>query len=709
MTALPAGARLAIACLLVVLAGAAPFAVDAGATAGADGGPEPVPFEDTVRIGLAAEERRGLEATGRTVPRVEVFYAQYRYVVGYEGVERAANALGDPANHERFGDPIAVFVSDFAGRDPEVAAEGGLRVERLPGWVEAGGAWYVVDSEARTGAGPTVVPFGEREAAEAFADDHGGDVVDWRTVRSRRFETDDADAVRERLAAQAREADRRVAAATSLERPVSVVVGRDAPTIAAAVAAAPANTTVRVPPGTYRERIAIERPITLAGAGPGSTVIDGGGEGSPVRLEADHTAVSGVSIVGVGDRTRDPGAAGDDKDAWDHNVELGYGHGDAGVRAVGVEDVLVADVRIETRANGVLLRDAPGAVVDRVRVEGTEAWRDGFMGVMAMRSPAVIQRSTFVGGRDGVYAHRSGGIVVRDSTMREARFGVHLMYTSDALIANNRMADHAFSGVIVMTDPSRNAIVGNDVRRTTIGISPGGSASYVARNVVVDADRGLTTGATASIYEHNALVRNDEGARATSIVPSSRVVANDFVDNDRPATATAGPLRVWAHGGRGNHWSGAIGTPTGPDGVLDRPYGPTDPVDRRLGRVDGARTLAASPAVRALSALRGTVPGLRTGSVVDPAPLASPANPDLVAAAERDPLGPSWSGGYWSPDGAGDETAAHGDEATEAAEVGAGGAEAGVGAGSGSGSGSGTGTGTGTPTTAGGGVTDRVG
>jgi len=49
-------------------------------------------------------------------------------------------------------------------------------------------------------------------------------------------------------------ADGRIAAAERrADRPVSVVVGEDAPTIEAVGPRRPANTTVVVPPGTYEE------------------------------------------------------------------------------------------------------------------------------------------------------------------------------------------------------------------------------------------------------------------------------------------------------------------------------------------------------------------------------------------------------------------------------------------------------------------------
>lgn len=614
---------LAFALVVVLALGAAVglFLVDAGAES-----PEPVAFEDTVEIGLSMEARHATDSEVE-LPRAQAFYSQYRYVVGYYGVERVADAHQQERHAERFGHPIAVYVTDYAGTDVTLDDDRYPRTEQSPDWIERDDAVYVIDSGARTPAGEAALPFSDADEAESFADKHGGTVVGWAELSDRSYEFDDASAVRDRLDEQRADADQRVAEAEQLrDRPVSVVVGEDAPTISAAVERAPPNTTVRVPEGTYEETVEIEKPITLSG--PNAT-LRGDGNGTVLTATADRTAVVGLSVEGVGDSIQNPDAV--DGDAWDHNVEQGYGHGDAAISMIEAEETLVADVTVETPANGILLRDAPDAVVTDATVDGTEEWGDGFMGVLAMRSPGVVENSTVEGGRDGVYSHHSDGLVVRDNELSDGRFGIHLMYTSDALLENNDATGQELMGIVVMTGPERIGIVGNEIRDSSNGIATAGSDSYVAENVVVGTEHGLSMNARSSIYERNVLADNDVGARATSIVPTDRVVDNDFVGNDQHLTAGSGALRIWTQDGSGNYWAGAPGAIEGD--VLDRTYVPTDPVDARLHQTDGALTLAESPGVETARSLRGTVPGMREGSVVDHAPLAQPANPELVDRA----------------------------------------------------------------------------
>ena len=646
-----------------------------------DAAPDPVRYDDAIELGISAETDE-LMAGSATVPKAQVFYSGFQYVVGYNGVESLVDALADDRTETQFDHPLVVYVQTFDGTEPTVSDDGLFDANRRASWTTADEAVYVVGSDARTPAGPTVVPFAERSAADAFTERHGGAVVGWAALRERSFDVDTAGTVRSMAPERWATADDRVDdAERRADRPASVVVGEDEPTLAAAVEAAPPNTTVVVPPGEYAETIEVTKPLTIAGERVGSDdaredaseharpTVRGDGNGSVITVRAPDVAVTGLHVTGTGNQTRDEDAVqrppdtaddtnGNDTDdtigngtdaddgdvtaTWDTNVQLGYGHGDAGVRAVDAPGLVVEDVRIDTNASGVLLRGGSHATITGLAVDGTDDWRDGFMGVVGMESRVTLTDGEFIGGRDGVYLHRADGSVIRESTFRENRYGVHLMYTGDALIANNDARDAIFGGITVMTRPAGNAIVGNHVGGSSAGIQASGTRTYVGYNTLVDNGLGLSTSSRQSLYEHNVLAGNEEGARATTVVPSSRVVANDFVGNDRHAGAGAGALRIWADGDVGNHWEGADARFSD---AGDRGYRPTSPVHAAFHRDPAAVTLAESPAATLLDRLVGTAAGSRSGSIIDPVPASEPFAPERVAAATDgfdDPIIADW-------------------------------------------------------------------
>jgi nitrous oxidase accessory protein NosD len=133
---------------------------------------------------------------------------------------------------------------------------------------------------------------------------------------------------------------------------------------------------------------------------------------------------------------------------------------------------LVENVTIHTPANGIVALDSPDTVVREVTIRGTNGTA-GFMSVLPMYSRMVVEASRFEGGRDAVYTHYADGTVVRNNQLRDLRYGVHEMDTSDTVVANNTIRDTE-AGIVVMTRPTANVLHGNDVRDSGVGIETAG-------------------------------------------------------------------------------------------------------------------------------------------------------------------------------------------------------------------------------------------
>ncbi|SEH12722.1 parallel beta-helix repeat (two copies) [Natronorubrum sediminis] len=615
--------------IVVVLGAAGLFVVDAGSTS-----PDPVAFDETVHSGITLEAERELDDDVE-LPRAQVFYSQYQYVVGYYGVETFADDQQQPEHEQRFGHPLTVYVTDYSGTGVELDDDGYPTTDGSPEWTDAETAWYVLESDAETPAGTTVVPFTDRDDADAFADEYGGDVRGWESVLEATYDRDDAAVARDRVDSHRQLADGRVEqTAEFTERPTSSVVGSDADTIQEAIDEAPADTTVRVPNGTYEETVEIDRPLTIVG--DEDVTIRGDGNGSVVTVTDERVAVQNVSIDGVGETTRGDGDVDIDVD----DEELGatfmrnYASTDAGIAAYSADELLVQDVHIDTPASGILTHGTDDAAVRNATVVGPDDPTDGLAGILLLQSNAVIETSTVDGTTNGVYLYRSPSTVVRSNSVTGNQLGVHLMHTDESLVTDNEIHGQTNTGVYIMTGPERNAIVGNTIRDTETGLSPGGSDTYVADNRIENSNVGLRVDTASSIYEGNVVAGNEVGADVTGMLPTNRVVGNDFVANEEHATVTSGPLRIWSDDGGGNYWQGAAGVASGD--YADRSYTPTDDVDKRLHTTDGTPTLVQAPALEGLAGLEGTVPGMRTGSITDNYPACEPINADRLEATGWD-------------------------------------------------------------------------
>mgnify|MGYP000206366939 FL=1 len=590
----------------------------------------PVSFDETLRVGMTGVDVRTAEARGYDLPRAQVFYGQYEYVVGYYGVESLVSQLESGTARRQFGDPLAVFVTDFSGAGPSLV-DGGyvdLRTDPAVGWVRADEAVYVVDSGARTPAGPTAVPFSDRADARAFAEANGGRLVSWAALPGAVEPAGRATAAAFREAVENRSAwaDRTVDARQTLrERRVSVVVGEDAPTLSAAVAAAPPNTTVELPPGTYDANLTVDKPVTIRGSGP-ETVLDGGGNGTVLRVGADRVAVTSLSITGVGP----VGSRPPPEDATGPlGTTLVYARSDAGIALLDANESLVADVRIDTASTGVSLRRSDRSVVRNLTVRGADTIGEGSMGVLPISSRVVVEDTDTRNGRDGVYVHRAHGSVVRDNRMVGGRYGVHEMFTSDLLVANNSIRETE-GAVVLMTRPTNNAVVDNRAVDNRAGIVAVGDTSLFADNVLARNRIGLDLGSTRSLVTDNTVADNGIGIRSVTLLATNDVVGNDVVGNDRPAVASSGPVNVWTSEGRGNYWGPVPGLDRDGDGTVDSPFRPTGRVDVVASRAPGGPTLSRAPALGLLRAVAGSVPGLREGGAIDTAPRTDPVRPDRL-------------------------------------------------------------------------------
>ncbi|ADD06235.1 ABC-type transport system periplasmic substrate-binding protein (probable substrate copper) [Natrialba magadii ATCC 43099] len=602
------------------------FIADVGSTT-----PPPAEFDDTVPVGLTLEDERGLD-DAVSLPQAQVFYSQYQYVVGYYGVETFVDERQQAGHEQQFGHPLTVYVSDYSDTALELSAEGYPIPEQSPGWTDAETAWFVVDSDAQTPAGDTVVPFSEREDAETFAGDHGGSVYDWESVLEQSFDRDDATVARDRVDDHHQVADDRIEAVDSAaDRPPSIVAGEETETIQEAIDQAPANTTVVVPEGTYEETLEIDRPITLAGEG--EVTIRGDDNSTVITVTGDGVGIQNLAITGVGNQTQggEDLPVDVDEDEWDATFTTYYAGTDAGIGAYGADNLHVSDIDVETPASGVIGYDSTDAVVRNVSVTGPDDPTDGLAGILLFQSPSVVESSSVQGGTNGIYLYRSPETVLRSNEADGNEIGVHLMHTSDTLIDGNELRSHPGAGIYVMTGPERNAIVDNDIRASETAISVGGSETYVASNVVTDNGLGLRVESTTSFYDGNVLAGNTVGADVTAMLPTNRVIENDFVENDEHATATSGPLRIWNDGDSGNYWQGGAAIAGDATGThADRSYTPTDAVDSQLHRTDGTQTLVRAPSLQALAGLEGSVPGMRTGSIVDQTPTCEPNNPERL-------------------------------------------------------------------------------
>ncbi len=324
----------------------------------------------------------------------------------------------------------------------------------------------------------------------------------------------------------------------------------------------------------YRGDLVVARRVALHGTG--DTVLDGSGRGTVVTVTADGVLLDDLTVRHSGRRftTEDSGVK-------------------VHAKGVRVSHLLVDDVLF-----GVELSPCPACVIEHTRVLGqdgaTELRGDGIK--LWEANDAVVRDCIVDHGRDLVvwYSRRAllDGVVVR-----HGRYGVHFMYSHDAVIQNSRLEDNVV-GIFVMY--SQRLKAHHDVMagaRGPAGMGIGFKESdgvsveddwIVANTTGIYLDRTPRDPEKPVTFDHNVLALNDVAVRFLSAQQGLTFTENDFHQNVQVAVVEGGGDALGTIFA-GNHWTDYEGYDLDGDGIGDVPF--------ELREVDGGLT-DAHPQVR---------------------------------------------------------------------------------------------------------------
>lgn len=412
------------------------------------------------------------------------------------------------------------------------------------------------------------------------------------------------------------------AAATQSQSGDVLVVSPNGPyrTIAEALAAAPEGATIEVRGGVYPGPLVIDKRVALIGVGDPPPVIDGGGRGTVVHIQA-----AGVRLRGFVVRN-----SGDDLEREDAGV------------LVTAPDVLVEDNRVVDVLFGIELKNAPRGIVRRNLVQGKALplARRGD-GIKLWYSEGVLLEGNRVETTRDVLLWFSPNITLRDSIIRDGRYGVHTMYLDSGRIEGNLLADNAVGAFLMYSRGLE--FIGNTVTRSRgpsgygLGLKDVDGVVvrdnlFVNNHVGIYLDNSPRSLDAQGLFERNVIAFNDVGITLLPMVQRNTFSGNTFWENvEQVHIQGGGQLRgnLWAVAGRGNFWSDYSGYDADGDGIGDLPYRAESLFEDLMARQPTLRIYLMSPAALALDLAARAFPVVKPApKLVDPSPL---MRPDLPA------------------------------------------------------------------------------
>lgn len=415
-------------------------------------------------------------------------------------------------------------------------------------------------------------------------------------------------------------------AATAAERQVPVDPGA----LARIISSSEPGDVLILEPGRHIGPVTLDRALTLDGRG--SAVIDAGGAGSVVTVNANDVVLRGLELVGSGSS----------------HQEI-----DAGVKLTeGAARTQVIDNLLRGNLYGVDIHGASDSVVRGNTIVGRQDHRmnERGNGVYVWNAPgARVEDNDIRYGRDGIFSNSSRDNVFSSNLFRDLRFAVHYMYTNNSQITDNVSIGNHLGYALMFSDGIKvqgNMSLGDRDHGLMLNYA---NSSDVSGNLV----RGGAEKCTFIYNAHRNLIYGNRfegcemGIHFTAGSERNAVTGNAFIGN-RTQVKYVGTRDVeWSFEGRGNFWSDHPVFDLDGDGIADSRYRPNDLMDHILWSQPAARLLLGSPAVQLIRWSQSSFPATLPGGVRDSHPLMRPVDitvPANIAAMEASSA-PEWRRG----------------------------------------------------------------
>jgi len=385
--------------------------------------------------------------------------------------------------------------------------------------------------------------------------------------------------------------------------------------------AAEPDTVLSLDAERYQGGVVIDKPLTLRGID--WPIVDAGGEGTAIEIEASDVTIEGLIIRNTGD-----------------SLDLE----NAGVSVLEPR-VTIRNNRFENVLFGVFLRGSNDSVVadNIIGAKDLDIARRGD-GIRLWESERTVVEGNHVdGGRDSVFWF-SNGVVVRNNEVSNGRYGLHLMYSDDAVVEGNVLTANSVGAFLMY---GRNTLLQNNVMAENFG--PSGYGIGLKDMDGVEAEGNRLIGNRVGMYldnspwsydqyqylRRNLFAYNDIGVLFLPSVKRNEFSENAFIDNgEQVGVQGSGDFsgNAWSIDGVGNYWSDFAGYDADGDGMGDVPYRLEDLYSTLTDRHPELAFFSETPAAKAVDLAARMFPVLR------PRPKVEDQHP-LLTMPELPPVG----------------------------------------------------------------------
>jgi nitrous oxidase accessory protein len=403
-------------------------------------------------------------------------------------------------------------------------------------------------------------------------------------------------------------------AAATATLPAAAQESADAVDLQTLIDATPTGGTLTLEPGIYRGGVTISRPMTLAGVG--WPIVDGGGNGTVILVEAPDVTVRDLVI---------------------RNTGISLDRENSGIEANAPRTSVIGN-RFEDVLFGIFLRQARDSLVSGNVISGKDLdlGRRGDAIRLWEATGTEVSDNEIRDARD-IVLWFSDDLTIRNNIATGGRYGLHFMYSDSALVADNELTDNSV-GVFLMY--SRDLVLRDNVMARNNGPSGFGIGLKDVDGVIAEGNRFIDNRVGLHLdnspwsydrwqtFEGNMFAYNDIGVGFLPAVQRNIFTGNAFIDNgDQVAIFGSGTFKgnEWTLDGVGNYWSDFAGYDADGNGIGDIPYLLDDLYSNLTDGHPELAFFAETPAARAVGVAARMFPVLKPRpKVEDNAPLVDP-------------------------------------------------------------------------------------
>ena len=305
----------------------------------------------------------------------------------------------------------------------------------------------------------------------------------------------------------------------------------------------------------YKERLVIQKPITLKGVG--TPIIDGGQRGDVIKVNADNVTIEGLQIQNSA-----------------RSSQVDY----CGVHVKDAQFVTVRNCVFRKNQFSVMFQNCKNGLIANNNISSNITYNP-IMGnaVHCWKSDNMHITGNNIGhNRDGIYLEFVNNSHIDHNTVSGcARYGLHFMFSHFNVYNSNRF-NHNQAGVAVMF--AHNVEMINNTFEFNRGTSSYGllikelQYSTIKWNRFLDNTVGLLIDGGSDLNVHQNVIKNNGwGMRLISASTNDTIRHNNFLGNTFDMTTNVSYNR---NNVNGNYWDKYEGYDLNKDGYGDVPFHP---------------------------------------------------------------------------------------------------------------------------------------